>query len=92
MAGLLQHVCEAEHSNIRLGIFVSSIFAGAFAFGVSFDVGVQSFWDNWNKGVSQNCLDCVACADELPNTSGNGRTYVPTISKATTHDGYILDV
>jgi len=27
-----------------------AIFAGAFVFGVGFDVGVQSFWDNWNKG------------------------------------------
>jgi len=34
----------------RNSVFVSAIFAGAFVFGVGFDVGVQSFWDNWNKG------------------------------------------
>lgn len=36
-----------------LGVYVTSIFAGAFAFGIGFDVGVTSFWDNWNKGVSR---------------------------------------
>jgi predicted PurR-regulated permease PerM len=34
-----------------IGVFVSAIFAGAFAFNVGFDAGVQSFWDRWNKGV-----------------------------------------
>ncbi|KAF8138690.1 ubiquinol-cytochrome C reductase UQCRX/QCR9-like protein, partial [Boletus edulis] len=34
----------------RNSVFVSSIFVGAFAFGVGFDVAVQSFWDHWNKG------------------------------------------
>jgi hypothetical protein len=33
------------------GVFVSSIFVGAFAFGIGFDVGITSFWDRWNKGV-----------------------------------------
>ncbi|KAH9938462.1 ubiquinol-cytochrome C reductase [Fomitopsis serialis] len=34
----------------RNSVFVTSIFAGAFAFGVGFDTGVTSFWDTWNKG------------------------------------------
>ncbi|KAI0080712.1 ubiquinol-cytochrome C reductase UQCRX/QCR9-like protein [Panus rudis PR-1116 ss-1] len=34
----------------RNSVFVTTIFAGAFAFGVSFDVAVTSFWDRWNKG------------------------------------------
>lgn len=33
------------------GVFVSTIFVGAFAFGVGFDVGITSFWDYWNRGV-----------------------------------------
>ena len=33
------------------GVFVSTIFVGAFAFGVGFDVGITSFWDRWNQGV-----------------------------------------
>jgi ubiquinol-cytochrome c reductase subunit 9 len=33
------------------GVFVASIFAGTFAFTVSFDQGLDKFWDNWNKGV-----------------------------------------
>lgn len=35
-----------------LGVYVSTIFVGAFAFGVGFDIGVTKFWDTWNKGVS----------------------------------------
>jgi len=31
-------------------VFVSTIFVGAFAFGVGFDVGITAFWDRWNKG------------------------------------------
>ncbi|GBE79397.1 ubiquinol-cytochrome C reductase [Sparassis latifolia] len=34
----------------RNSVYVTSIFAGAFAFGVGFDVAITSFWDNWNKG------------------------------------------
>ncbi|KAF9247113.1 ubiquinol-cytochrome C reductase UQCRX QCR9-like protein [Melanogaster broomeanus] len=34
----------------RNSVYVSAIFAGAFAFGVGFDVAVQSFWDRWNQG------------------------------------------
>ena len=30
---------------------MTSIFAGAFAFGVGFDVGITKFWDSWNRGV-----------------------------------------
>lgn len=36
-----------------IGVYVSTIFAGAFAFGVGFDVGITKFWDTWNKGVSE---------------------------------------
>lgn len=35
----------------RTGVFVTTIFAGAFAFGVGFDVGVTNLWDSWNRGV-----------------------------------------
>ncbi|OBZ76270.1 Cytochrome b-c1 complex subunit 9 [Grifola frondosa] len=34
----------------RNSVFVPTIFAGAFAFGVGFDVAITAFWDNWNKG------------------------------------------
>ncbi|KAF7790113.1 hypothetical protein EIP86_001065 [Pleurotus ostreatoroseus] len=34
----------------RNSIYVSTIFAGAFAFGVGFDIGVTAFWDRWNQG------------------------------------------
>ncbi|KIM83807.1 hypothetical protein PILCRDRAFT_818833 [Piloderma croceum F 1598] len=34
----------------RNSVFVSSIFVGAFAFGIGFDVGITAFWDRWNKG------------------------------------------
>ncbi|KAI0796473.1 ubiquinol-cytochrome C reductase UQCRX/QCR9-like protein [Abortiporus biennis] len=34
----------------RNSIFVPTIFATAFAFSISFDVGVTSFWDRWNQG------------------------------------------
>lgn len=37
--------------NCSLGVFVGTAFAGAFLFGIGFDVGVTSFWDRWNKGV-----------------------------------------
>ncbi|KAI0068975.1 hypothetical protein BV25DRAFT_1986524 [Artomyces pyxidatus] len=32
------------------GIYVTTIFAGAFTFGIGFDAGVTKFWDTWNKG------------------------------------------
>ncbi|KAG1815292.1 ubiquinol-cytochrome C reductase UQCRX/QCR9-like protein [Suillus fuscotomentosus] len=34
----------------RNSVFVTSIFAGAFAFNVGFDVAVTNFWDRWNQG------------------------------------------
>ncbi|KAH9850093.1 ubiquinol-cytochrome C reductase UQCRX/QCR9-like protein [Lenzites betulinus] len=34
----------------RNSVFVPTIFAGAFAFSIGFDVGITSFWDSWNKG------------------------------------------
>ncbi|CCM02818.1 uncharacterized protein FIBRA_04930 [Fibroporia radiculosa] len=34
----------------RNSVYVTSIFAGAFGFGVGFDVGITSFYDSWNKG------------------------------------------
>jgi len=34
----------------RNSVFVTTIFAGAFAFGIGFDVGVTKFYDTWNKG------------------------------------------
>jgi len=46
---------NAFYNNVvrRNSVYVSSIFAGAFAFGIGFDLGVSSFWDRWNKGVSE---------------------------------------
>ncbi|THV05506.1 ubiquinol-cytochrome C reductase [Dendrothele bispora CBS 962.96] len=34
----------------RNSIYVATVFSAAFAFGISFDAGVQSFWDKWNQG------------------------------------------
>ncbi|TFK56155.1 ubiquinol-cytochrome C reductase [Heliocybe sulcata] len=34
----------------RNSIYVTTIFAGAFAFGVGLDVGITRFWDSWNRG------------------------------------------
>ncbi|KAH7916770.1 cytochrome b-c1 complex subunit 9 [Hygrophoropsis aurantiaca] len=34
----------------RNSVYVSTIFLGAFTFGVGFDVAVSSFWDRWNQG------------------------------------------
>ncbi|PPQ68859.1 hypothetical protein CVT26_001693 [Gymnopilus dilepis] len=34
----------------RNSVFVGSVFLGAFAFGIGFDVGVTKFYDYWNKG------------------------------------------
>jgi len=34
----------------RNSVYVTSIFVGAFAFGIGFDVAVSNFWDNWNRG------------------------------------------
>ncbi|KZT37629.1 ubiquinol-cytochrome C reductase, partial [Sistotremastrum suecicum HHB10207 ss-3] len=45
-------LADAFYNSIvrRNSIYVSSIFAGAFAFGVGLDLGVSSFWDRWNRG------------------------------------------
>ncbi|KAF8529216.1 cytochrome b-c1 complex subunit 9, partial [Hysterangium stoloniferum] len=34
----------------RNSVYVTSILLGAYAFGVGFDIGVESFWDKWNRG------------------------------------------
>ncbi|KAI0676950.1 ubiquinol-cytochrome C reductase UQCRX/QCR9-like protein [Trametes maxima] len=34
----------------RNSVYVPTIFAGAFAFSIGFDLGVTQFWDTWNKG------------------------------------------
>ncbi|KAL0949552.1 hypothetical protein HGRIS_009600 [Hohenbuehelia grisea] len=34
----------------RNSVFVSTIFVGAFAFGIGFDMGVTAFYDRWNQG------------------------------------------
>ncbi|KAG8736129.1 hypothetical protein FRC10_009661 [Ceratobasidium sp. 414] len=37
----------------RNSVYVSTIFAGAFAFSIGFDQATTAFWDNHNKGVSR---------------------------------------
>jgi len=34
----------------RNSVYVTSILTGAFAFGVGFDLGIEAFWDRWNRG------------------------------------------
>ncbi|KIM45838.1 hypothetical protein M413DRAFT_440885 [Hebeloma cylindrosporum] len=34
----------------RNSVFVGTVFAGAFVFGIGFDLGVTKFYDSWNKG------------------------------------------
>ncbi|KAJ3741403.1 ubiquinol-cytochrome C reductase UQCRX/QCR9-like protein [Lentinula detonsa] len=34
----------------RNSVYVGSVFAAAFVFGIGFDSGVTAFWDSWNKG------------------------------------------
>ncbi|TEB35410.1 ubiquinol-cytochrome C reductase [Coprinellus micaceus] len=34
----------------RNSVFVATVFAGAFAFGIGFDTGVTKFYDSYNKG------------------------------------------
>ncbi|KIJ70489.1 hypothetical protein HYDPIDRAFT_35866 [Hydnomerulius pinastri MD-312] len=49
----------------RNSVYVSTIFAGAFAFGVGFDVAIQSFWDKWNQGRQwKDIRDKYAPADD----------------------------
>ena len=61
-----------------LGVYVSTIFAGAFAFGVGFDIGITAFWDRWNQGVRPPVLDpwltALTCIFDRPRN--NGRTSV----------------
>ncbi len=42
------------------GVYVTSIFVGAFAFGIGFDVAVSRFWDNWNRGVCAKLTSCIS--------------------------------
>ncbi len=42
-----------------LGVFVGTIFAGAFAFGIGFDIGVTKFYDYWNRGVRCSFVFCI---------------------------------
>ena len=49
----MRHGARARLTLLRAGVYVPAIFAGAFAFSVGFDVGITSFWDSWNKGVSR---------------------------------------
>ncbi|KAK0490733.1 cytochrome b-c1 complex subunit 9 [Armillaria novae-zelandiae] len=34
----------------RNSVYVATIFAGAFGFGIGFDTALDSFYDRWNKG------------------------------------------
>ncbi|KAI6164966.1 ubiquinol-cytochrome C reductase UQCRX/QCR9-like protein [Pisolithus thermaeus] len=34
----------------RNSVFVPTIFAGAFAFNIGFDIAISQFWDHWNRG------------------------------------------
>ena len=59
---------------------MSSIFVGAFAFGIGFDVGITSFYDHWNKGVRR--VDFCSRAIELTiATRNNGKTFAIDMSK-----------
>lgn len=60
---------------------MSAIFAGAFAFGIGFDVGVTAFYDRWNKGVRSYIYICFHA---LLNheTRNNGKTFVIDMSKS----------
>ena len=45
------------------GVYVGTIFAGAFAFGIGFDVGVTKFYDYWNRGVRHQLPEMLSNAD-----------------------------
>ncbi|KIJ56904.1 hypothetical protein M422DRAFT_23036 [Sphaerobolus stellatus SS14] len=34
----------------RNSVYVASILTGGFVFGVGFDIGIETFWDRWNRG------------------------------------------
>jgi ubiquinol-cytochrome c reductase subunit 9 len=59
---------------VCVGVFVSTIFVGAFAFGIGFDVGITSFWDRWNKGVRDVLYNMKQVW--FPHYRNNGRTSV----------------
>lgn len=68
------HTARITYSLLhRAGVFVPTVFAGAFAFGVGFDIGVTSFWDRWNKGVRAALLSRTHLAH--PPRRSNGRTF-----------------
>ncbi|KIJ53909.1 hypothetical protein M422DRAFT_24917, partial [Sphaerobolus stellatus SS14] len=42
-------ICLSRLSGCR-SVYVASILAGGFVFGVGFDIGIETFWDRWNRG------------------------------------------
>ncbi|KAJ5125993.1 UQCRX like ubiquinol-cytochrome C reductase family protein [Penicillium atrosanguineum] len=56
MAGIsnviYQHVSPALATTLfrRNAVYLTAIFAGAFAFELSFDTGSNKIWDSWNAG------------------------------------------
>ncbi|RDW93753.1 cytochrome b-c1 complex subunit 9 [Aspergillus mulundensis] len=56
MAGALatsiyQHVSPPQSTLIRRNaVYLTSIFAGAFAFEVAYDTSTNKLWDTWNRG------------------------------------------
>ncbi|PWN44283.1 putative ubiquinol-cytochrome c reductase complex 7.3 kda protein [Ceraceosorus guamensis] len=48
----------------RNSVYVTSIFAGAFVFGIAFDAGTQRLWDAHNRGKQwKDIRDKVAPSD-----------------------------
>jgi hypothetical protein len=65
-----------------LGVYVGSILAGAFGFGIGLDLGVSAFWDRWNRGVRLTLL----ILHLLNSSSGNGKIFVTDMrAQATTN-------
>ncbi|KAI0824627.1 ubiquinol-cytochrome C reductase [Trametes gibbosa] len=65
----------------RNSVFVPTIFAGAFAFSIGFDVGITTFWDTWNKGVRALApTRCLQAPLTTPRRS-SGRTSVENTSR-----------
>lgn len=67
------------------GVFVTSIFAGAFAFGVGFDIGVTNLWDSWNRGVRWTFL-CSFQQCTHTFIRNNGRIFGRNISRKATRN------
>jgi hypothetical protein len=42
----------------RNSVYVTSIFAAAFAFSIGYDQATSAFFDHWNKGVSPPAQGC----------------------------------